>query len=132
MRWNPAGNGWWPQLSADGNYVAYGTGSVWVTNLSTLKVEFSVGPNIYIPRWIRPDTLTYVRFDDSHKGYGWRYEVKIGEWQAKLVDEGPQYDLSDFDAANGHWLGVTAGKRAYIDGQVVFTGGAFTAACAGD
>src|SRR5207248_194644 len=89
--WNaPTANGWFPNLSSDGRYVAYGNfGDSFVTDLQTKQTwNFNNPPDLTVTHrckggdWIEADTVSYI----CEYGTGltfYRYEVKVGEWVPK-------------------------------------------------
>ena len=120
--WSPSqtNNGWWPALSPDGRYVAYGNwGESWVTDLQTKQnhdlsrpEELPSGARCLGGQWIKPDTVTFVcELEDNSKYY--RYEAKIGEWRPKKKDDDPSLVAGNkFVAADGHWASWTPQRIA--------------------
>ena len=117
--WNASSaNGWWPNLSPDGKYVAYGNwGDSFVTDLQTKQtwnfkdpVDLTVSHRCLGGAWIKPDTLSFVcEFGSTLTFY--RYEVKIGEWIPKRTADDPSLVAGNFFATkDGHWISIGGGR----------------------
>ncbi|MBI2065167.1 MAG: hypothetical protein HYT62_03895 [Candidatus Yanofskybacteria bacterium] len=133
-QWSPpqTNNGWWPELSPDGRYVAYGNwGQSWVTDLQT-KTNYDLSKPTGLPagarciagKWIRSDTLTYVC--DSIPGTSgfWRYEVKVGQWTPIKMNDDPLLVMGNrFEAKDGHWASYGAGRFQISKDNKVLVGG---------
>ena len=130
--WNASSaNGWWPNLSPDGKYVAYGNwGDSFVTDLQTKQTwnfknpaDLTVAHRCLGGAWIKPDTLSFVcEFGTTLTFY--RYEVKIGEWIPKRTADDPSLVAGNFGAVgDGHWASFSvSGKRLAKDNQTINTG----------
>lgn len=131
--WSPSQttNNWYPELSADGRYVAYGNwGESWVTDLET-KQNYNFSSPINLPaggrcirgQWIQPDTLSFVCEAPPGNSF-YRYEVKVGEWVAqKTGDDSSLVAGNEVVAADGHWASwLAAGFRLVQDNKVTATG----------
>ncbi len=130
-QWSPSqtDNGWWPALSSDGRYVAYGNwGESWVTDLQTgQNWDFRNPPGLdgvhrcIAGQWIKSDTLTFVCEIDVDDTVGFaRYEVKVGEWVPQRTSDNPALVLANtFMAKDGHWASYIAGTRIVKDNQVI-------------
>lgn len=130
-QWSPSqtDNGWWPALSSDGRYVAYGNwGESWVTDLQTgQNWDFRNPPGLdgvyrcIAGQWIKSDTLTFVcELDVDGRGGFARYEVKVGEWVPVRTSDNPTLVLANtFMAKDGHWASYIAGTRIVKDNQVI-------------
>ncbi len=102
-RWSPpVANGWFPAISPDGRYVAYGFGETRLSDLVTRQtwdVELNRG---FSAQWIRPDVLTWTR--ELAPGANDRFEMKMGEFIArKTADDPYQVGGSLFSADGGNW-----------------------------
>ena len=126
-------NGWWAQVSPDGQYVSYGNwGESWVTNVDTKQTwDFSkpaglpTGGNArcIAGQWIATSTLTFVcELEDRGVGGFYRYEVQVGEWIARKTNDDPNLVLSSWIVAvDGHWTSYLGGRIAQ-DNKVVASG----------
>ncbi len=136
-------NGWWPSLSPNGRYVAYGNwGDSWVTDLESPTKEtwnFKAPPGFPTPangggrcmagQWLSNTKLTFVCEVEASINGGtigfWRYEVTVGEWVPTKTDDNPTTLVSNmFRAKDGHWAAYAAPPIARItkDNQVVVSG----------
>ncbi len=133
--WTPpqTANGWWPALSPDGRYVAYGNwGESWVTDLTTGQTwdfrnppDLTVGHRCISGHWIRSDTLTFTcESDDLPRDNFYRYEVTVGQWTpVRTADNTALVGNNDFRAQDGHWVSwLASGFRLAKDNQVLATG----------
>ncbi|MBI2674404.1 MAG: hypothetical protein HYX22_01565 [Candidatus Yanofskybacteria bacterium] len=128
--WSPSqtNNGWWPSLSPDGKYVAYGNfGESWVTDLSTGQ-NYDLSKPAGLPdgarcrggQWITSSKVTFIC--DSIPGITgfYRYEAAIGEWIARKTDDDPNNVVSSiFVAKDGHWASFLALTRIIKDNTVL-------------
>ncbi|HEY4503451.1 MAG TPA: hypothetical protein VJC14_03415 [Candidatus Paceibacterota bacterium] len=136
--WNPTqtGNGWWPRLSPNGRYVAYGDWpESWVTDLQTGQ-NYNLGTpadlandpshSCLAGEWITPTKLTYVCSSANIPGDQlYRYEVTIGQWTpTRTTDNVGLVANSQFVARDGHWASWIANTsfRLAKDNQLVATG----------
>jgi len=127
--WSPTqtANGWYPYLSPDGKYVAYGNGETWVTNLQTQQNWNFTNPPDLPPTWmnnhacgttgwIKSDTLSSSCFnnktDTENIGF-YRYETKIGEWLPRKTADDPRNVAGNIGKAkDGHWVALTGARIA--------------------
>ncbi len=125
--WSPpqTNNGWWPSLSPDGRYVAYGNwGESWITDLSTGEnwdfrhpSDLPADGRCIAGQWIKDDTLTFPC--EIKEGFA-RYEVKVGEWVARRTADDPALVAANtFIAKDGHWASNIAAKRIVEDGRIL-------------
>jgi hypothetical protein len=117
-------NGWFPRLSNDGRYVAFGFGGMAVADLTTGQETVLHPNNAFSANWIRPGVLTYIREADARGNIAERYEVNAGEWIPRRQDEDPSIVSGNiFAAADGHWASYLGlGGRISFDGRVLMTG----------
>jgi len=107
----------YPQLSADGAYVAYGKN---VTDLTTKETHsFANDPCKSSLYWLTQDTLTCTDFTN-------RYEISTSDWTAIQTEDDPKLVAGNtFYAKDGHWVSATPG-RVVEDGNV-FDGAGYSA-----
>lgn len=135
--WRPTltTNGWWPRLSPDGRYVAYGNwGESWVTDLQTGESRDLRNPadlagiehRCIAGQWITPTKLTFTCESSNIGGDNqYRYEVTVGEWTPRRTTENTGLVAgSQFVARDGHWASYLANASARLakDNQLVATG----------
>lgn len=125
------GDGWWPKLSADGQYVAFGGGGipsqgvppmVYVAHVAT-GVITSLGQGRAI-RWAGLRSVCWLVEDGPMRDVMWTATID-GPGVAvvmRVEDEDPALvAANDFAMGDGgHWASWLAhGKRLVIDGQVL-------------
>ncbi len=142
-------NGWWPSLSPDGRYVAFGNwGDSYVLDLTSTSTtpawNFKKPPGFPTPeegggrciagQWLSNTKLSFVcEIGDVDNGSVsfWRYEVTVGEWIPVKTSDNPSYVVATiFRAKDNHWATYQAGPsfRIIKDNQVLATnaGGALS------
>jgi len=128
--WNPShtGNGWWPYLSPDGRFVAYGNwGESWVTDLQTKQNwDFSKpeglpeGGRCMGGQWKTADTLLFVCDSIPGENGFYQYEVKVGEWVARKTNSDPGLVLAtQWLAKDGHWAAYAAVTQIVKDNKAL-------------
>ncbi|MDP2642010.1 MAG: hypothetical protein Q8P21_01830 [bacterium] len=134
--WSPTqtSNGWWPALSPNGRYVAYGNwGESWVTDLeSPTKItrnfsrpeDLPKGARCIAGQWMSSTKLTFVCSDIPGVDGFYRYEVIVGEWVARRTSDNPgNVEGNVFKAKDNHWASYLAPTRIAKDNQVIVSGG---------
>ncbi len=142
-------NGWWPSLSPDGRYVAFGNwGDSYVLDLTSTSTKpawnFKNPPGFPTPeegggrciagQWLSNTKLSFVcEIGDINNGSVsfWRYEVTVGQWIPVKTSDNPSYVVATiFRAKDNHWATYQAGPtfRIIKDNQVLATnaGGALS------
>ncbi len=127
--WSPpqTNNGWWPALSPDARYVAYGNwGGSWVTDLQTGEnhdlsrpADLPESGRCIGGKWIRPDTITFI-CDSFAANQMYRYEAKVGEWIPRRTADDPfRVNSNIFLARDGHWASNIAVTRIVKDNKTL-------------
>jgi len=131
--WSPQQtiNGWWPELSPDGRYVAYGNwGESWITDLKTKKnYDFSHpaglpnGASCYGAQWYKSNIARFVCELPGNQDKFSSYTVKVGEWVARKTADDPSLAAGNQgEAQDGHWASYLAkGGRIAKDNRVLAT-----------
>jgi hypothetical protein len=140
-------NGWWPRLSPDGRYVAYGNwGESWVTDLQTGQSYDLRNPADLVGtqhrciagQWITPTKLTFpCESSNLAADNMYRYEVDFASGTPTPVRVSDNTGLvagSQFVARDGHWASwiANASMRLAKDNQLVATGVGGTMDISGD
>ena len=126
--WVPSktNNGWWPALSPDGKYIAYGNwGESWVTDISTGQnwdfrkpIGLPSGARCIAGQWIQSDTLSFV-CELSNKDMA-RYEVSTTDWIAQRTSDNPNLVAGNMIVArDGHWASYLATTRIVKDSVII-------------
>lgn len=130
-------NGWWPRLSPDGRYVAYGNwGESWVTDMQTgQNYDFrnpadlaGISHRCIAGQWITPTKITFVCESSNLSGDNmYRYEVDLASATPAPIRTADDTSLvagSQFVARDGHWASwiANASMRLAKDNQLVATG----------
>jgi hypothetical protein len=133
--WSPTTiNGWWPQVSPDGLYVAYGNGTVYIADLAT-GTEHYVGTGRPMG-WYGATTLYILEELDPNDSVNTTqlFSVEVGTWTK--VNLGISYAhaaANSYAAVSGHWgTWLTTGLRIVYDDVVIRAGDAYGLAMAGD
>ncbi len=143
-------NGWWPSISPDGRYVAFGNwGDSYVLDLTSSSTKpawnFKTPPGFPTPeegggrciagQWLSNTKLSFVceigPIANGGKDGFWRYEVTVGQWvPVKTADNPNNVVATIFKAKDNHWATYQAGPtfRIIKDNQVLATnaGGALS------
>ena len=114
-RWeNIPGNGWFPNVSPDGNYVGGGAAAVSVFDLRNRTVT-SVGPGCYAARFLRQGVLTYLCYTSNSTAT--RMEALEGSWTPYATGDDPALVAGNqFEANNGHWASWLGSRGVAYDG----------------
>ena len=131
LLYSRTGDVWWPKLSADGRFVAFGGGglpdappAVRVVHLASGKeVAFGLGRAIH---WIGPNQVTWLVDRDGNRAERWHATIMLDgdNVTAMNVSRTPDDTAlaagNEFAAANGHWASWLAeGRRLVYDGRVL-------------
>ncbi len=118
-------DGWYPKISANGRYVAYGNLRAYNIDLET-NTKKDLTPagesRCWGGDWISGDT---VSFTCEINGSGMnRYEYKVGEWIAKKTSDNPNLVAGNSGSvADGHWASwLATGNRIALDNKVYASG----------
>ncbi len=133
-------NGWWPSISPDGRYVAFGNwGDSYVLDLTSSSTKpawnFKNPPGFPTPeegggrciagQWLSNTKLSFVceigGIDNGSVSF-WRYEVTVGQWIPVKTSDNPSYVVATiFKAKDNHWATYQAGPtfRIIKDNQVL-------------
>jgi hypothetical protein len=122
------GDGWYPKLSADGQYVAFGGGGIPSQGTPPMVsvVHIQTGRRaLHQPgraiRWMGPMEVCWLVEDGPLRDVMWGAQIVSPD--VAIIVQTP-YDpglvaANDFAATDGHWASWLAhGKRLVIDGQV--------------
>lgn len=138
--WRPSQtiNGWWPRISPNGRYVAYGDfPESWVTDLQTgVNYDFSTPADLVGithmcigGQWITPTRLTFVcESNDLPRDNMYRYEVDFSGptpgLPVRTTENTSIIAGNEFVARDGHWASfiANASMRLAKDNQIVATG----------
>ena len=127
-------NGWWPSISPDGKYVAFGNwGDSFVLDLgsgeTTPQWNFNNPPglpsgddtNCLAGQWLSNTKLMFVcEIGSQGQGGFYRYEVTVGEWIPKKMADSPSVVIgSMIRAQDGHWASYLPASRITKDGQLI-------------
>lgn len=112
-------NGWWPKVSPDGEWVAYGNHAVSVINVRTRQEKFLKEGCLYPDGWIGRGVLRVTSRCD-----GSAYRFSVPDFEAVATGDNPGLVKGNFgDADDGHWASNLGGRIVY-DGKVLVPGGA--------
>src|SRR5262245_23768162 len=109
------GNGWYPQISPSGRYVACGAGSVQVFDRLTNQIT-QIGQG-YLGGWFDATTLYFLQGDSASARLC--KAVAPGFVPAALGWTGPSNECRVRD---GHWSIAVNSKRVTYDGKVLIDG----------
>jgi hypothetical protein len=118
----PNGNGWFPAISDDGRYIAYGFGGSWVYD-RTSKQESDLNhvSNIYCNQWIRPGVLTQCQSTTNNTMN--RYEIDMSNRTPVLTSDDPSLVAGNyFWVSEGSWASWLSGRIA-MNNQVLYASG---------
>ncbi|OGM99692.1 MAG: hypothetical protein A3B91_01470 [Candidatus Yanofskybacteria bacterium RIFCSPHIGHO2_02_FULL_41_29] len=124
-QWSPSqGNGWFPQLSPNGRYVAYGFGGSFIADIQANQERTFGGSGCFGGWWIQPDMATFNCETNATGTTADRYEVKVGQWTANKTSDDPNLVSGVLRAADGHWASGLASNPTRIskDNQLFSTG----------
>ncbi len=126
-------NGWWPSLSPNGRFVAFGNwGDSFVVDLestATPKQMWNFNKPEGLPQdgkclagqWLSNTKLTFICESQSTGFY--RYEVTVGEWVArKTNDSSASIGATMFRAEDNNWVSYLAPGQISKNGQILATG----------
>ena len=116
-------NGWFPQVSPTGRYVAHGFGKVSVIDLTTQSEKVLDPRHTFLVGWIRPGTISWV-FNTGHHAAE-RYEADAPAFTPRKMPDDPSLVAGNkHAAADGHWASYIAGAgfRIAYDNKVVAMG----------
>lgn len=118
---NAPGNGWFANVSPDGNYVGSGFPGIQVADLRSKSIIPIQGGACYSARWIRPGVLTYVcNINDSN---AYRMEALVGSWQPYQTSDTPSLVAGNqFQASDGHWASWLGGRGIAYDNMFLDSG----------
>jgi hypothetical protein len=112
---NIPGNGWFPNVSPDGNYVGGGQGAIMVADLNARTTIPIQSGNCYAGRWIRPGVLTYINTITNDTAY--RMEAIAGSWTPNRTNDDPALVAGNqFQASDGHWASWLGSRGVAYDG----------------
>jgi hypothetical protein len=127
-------NGWWPQLSPDGRWVAHGTGETFLTPVTPdgaldLARSKRLAVGSMSGQWIRPDALTY--WVAVERDIYERHEFNVRDMAVDVVTAAtPNTGGNTMAAAERRWITQMAG-RLEVDGSVIAHGVGFPVAAGG-
>jgi len=115
-------NGWFPKVSPDGEWIAYGFGKVGAVSVRT-RAEKVIDPrHAFTIGWLRPGTLMYDV--DGVAGGTQGFFASPPAFASTRMPDDSLVAGNAHAAADGHWAGYLAGGgfRMVYDGKVVQTG----------
>ncbi len=132
LLYSRTGDVWWPKLSADGRFIAFGGGGIHGEAPPTLRVvhlqsktEIVLGYGRAI-HWIGPDEVTWIKPIDNENAERWHATIFVDNNIVRVMNASKTTDpthlvaCNEFVAANGHWAGwLDAGKRLVYDGEPI-------------
>jgi hypothetical protein len=116
------GNGWFPKVSPNGEWIAYGFGKVGAVNVRT-RIEKVIDPrHAFTAGWIRPASLMYDV--DGVEGGTQGFFASPPAFASTRMPDDSLVAANKHAAADGHWAGYLAGGgfRMVYDGKVVQMG----------
>jgi hypothetical protein len=115
-------NGWFPKVSPNGEWVAYGFGGIGAVSVRT-HVEKVIDPrHAFTGGWIRPGTLLYDV--DGVEGGTQGFFASLPGFASTRMPDDSLIASNKLAAVDGHWAGYVAGGgfRMAYDGKVVQMG----------
>ena len=116
-------NGWFPKVSPDARYVAFGFGKLTVLDVAARKEKVVDPGSAFSVAWIRPGVITWLREKTNETAD--RYEASAPDFVPVRASGDPgTVGGGELVAGDGHWASWLAGRamRVAYDNRVLASG----------